>query len=167
MPNRIEVSFQPVMGSKGFDNPRKGSLAELYAHFYDFARGYIPPLEVLNDKLATGIDHAGEHGIRLLWVPLRIDQADYEQFCQDLRRSTVRRYEQVAAPPGIRSWSEWSSWIYTTQILPSLPVHEGGGPSREEMALKRRYRRALAAGDAAEAAKLASEIRERYDPSFS
>lgn len=167
MSNRVEVSFQVVMGPASPGGLRTGSLADLYAHFFDVARAYIPPLDVLNDKLATGLDRAGEHGIHLRWEPLQIDQPEYMRFREDLRRSPVRRYEEVAAPPEIRSWDEWSWWIYTTQICPKLPAGGAGSPSRDELALRRRYRKALAAGDAPAAARFATEIRKRYDPSFS
>jgi hypothetical protein len=168
MPDRVEVSFQVVMGSANPESRRTGSVAELYAHFFDVARAYIPPLDVLNDKLATGLDRALEHGIHLRWGSLQIDQAEYGRFCDDLRRSPDRRYEEVAAPPEIRSWDEWSWWIYTTQIHPKLAAAgRAAAPSRDELALRRQYRKALAAGDDAAAARLASEIRERHDPSFS
>jgi hypothetical protein len=167
MQNRVEVSFQVVMGSANPGVPRTGSLAELYERFFDVAREYVPPLDVLNDKLAIGFDRAGEHGIHLRWDPLQIDQAEYGRFREDLRQSRVRRYEEVTAPPEIRLWDEWSWWIYTTQIHPKLPAGGMGSPSRDELALRRQYRKALAAGDERAAARLASEIRERYDPSFS
>ena len=61
MQNRVEVSFQVMMGSANAGSLRTGSLVELYAHFFDVAREYIPPLDVLKDKLATGIDRAGDH----------------------------------------------------------------------------------------------------------
>ncbi len=155
------------MGPANPGELRTGSLAELYARFFDVARGYIPPLDVFNDKLATGVDRAGEHGIHLRWTPVQIDRAGYERFCADLRRSTVNRYEEVAAPPELHTWDAWSWWIYTTQIHPKLPDCGVGAPSRDELALRRRYRKALATGDATAAAQLASEIRARYDPRFS
>lgn len=34
MPNRVEVSFQIVMGSASPGGFRTGTLAELYAHFF-------------------------------------------------------------------------------------------------------------------------------------
>lgn len=167
MPHRVEVSFQVMMGSANPGALRTGSLAELYAHFFDVARDYIPPLDVLNDKLATGIDRAFEHGIHVRWTPLQIDRAEYALFREELCRSPIRSYEEIASPPEIVSWDEWAWWIYTTQIHPKLPVREGVAPSRDQLALQRQYRKALAAGDEPAAARLASEIRERYDPSFS
>ena len=167
MSNRVEVSFQVVMGPTNPGVVRTGSLAELYAQFFDVACAYIPPLDVLNDKLASGLDRAGEHGIHLRWTPLQVDQPEHARFREDLRRSPVRRYKEVPAPPEIRSWDEWSRWIYTTQIHPKLAVGGATAPSRDESALKKQYRRALAAGDEASAARLASVIRERFDPSFS
>lgn len=167
MPNRVDVSFQIVMGSANPGRLRKGSVAELYAHFFDLARAYIPPLDVLNDKLTTGIDRAGEHGIHLRWTPLQIDEHEYAQFREDLRGSSTGRHEDVVAPSEIHSWQEWSWWIHTTQIYPKLAVGGAGSPSRDELALRRQYRKALAAGDEPTAARLASEIRKRHDPSFS
>src|SRR4051812_24642485 len=104
MKDRVEVSFWILMGQAKPGPARTGSLAELYAHFFDLARAYIPPFDVLNDKLATGLDRAGEHGIHVRWTPLRIDQAEYARFCQDLRESTIRRYEDADAPAELRSW---------------------------------------------------------------
>ncbi|APR85596.1 Hypothetical protein A7982_10945 [Minicystis rosea] len=155
------------MGSARPGPRRTGTLVELYTHFFDVARGYIPPFDALDDKLATGLDRAGEHGIHLRWTPLQIDRAEHAQFCEDLRHSTARRYEEIEAPPELRTWEAWSWWIYTTQIQPTLSTSEAGGPSRDEIALRRAYRKALATGDAAAALRLAAEIRERYDPSFS
>lgn len=167
MNNSVEVSFQIVMGQANPGPVRTGSLAELYAHFFDIARSHIPPLAPLNDKLATGVDSAGEHGIHIRWAPLQVDQAEYLSFCQELRNSATRKYEEVAAPAEMRLWGQWSWWIYTTQIKPTLPVHHAESPSREELVLRRRYRKAVAAGDTSAADALVSEIRERYDASFS
>lgn len=167
MPSRVEVSFRVVMGSASPGAVRTGSVADLYASFFDVARGYIPPLDVLNDKLATGLDRAGEHGIHLRWEPLQIDHSEYVRFRESLTRSQARRYEEMVAPPGVRCWDEWSWWIYTTQIQPKLPTSPAGSPSRDELVLRRQYRKALAAGDEPAAARLAAEIRGRHDPSFS
>ncbi len=167
MKSPVEVSFQIVMHSANPGPIRTGSLAELYAHFFDIARSYIPPLAPLNDKLATGVDRAGEHGIHIRWTPLQINEAEHARFCQELRNSTVRKYEEVAAPADIRSWDEWSSWIYETQIEPGLLSHYMASPSRDELVLRRRYRKAIAAGDTAAAEALIREIRERYNPRFS
>jgi hypothetical protein len=166
MENPVKVSFQIVMGQANPGPVRTGSLAELYAHFFDIARAYIPPLAPLNDKLATGLDRAGEHGIHIRWTPLQINQAMYVHFCQELLNSTVRKYEQVTAPAEVCLWDDWSWWIYATQIHPKLPIHPTGSPSCEELVLRRRYRKAVAAGDASTAEALVSEIRERYDASF-
>lgn len=167
MPGRVKVSFQVVMGSMSPGALRTGSLADLYAHFFDVARGHLPPLHVLNDKLATGRDDAGEHGIHLRWAPLQIDEVEYALFREDLRRSSVRMYQEAPAPPDCRSWAEWSWWIYATQIQPKLPAAPPARPTRDEITLRRQYRKAILAGESSAAASLALEIRERFDPSFS
>ena len=164
---RTQVFFQRVMGSKNPGETQSGSVAELYLHFFDIARDYVPPFEVFKHKLSTGRDDAGEHGIHLRWSPLQLSPEQYAEFRRELRESTTRRFEEVEAPPDVRTWDEWSWWIYTTQIHPKLPTHHPRTPSGEELAMRRRYRKALAAGDTCTADEIAAEIRQRYEPSFS
>ena len=164
---RMQVFFQRVMGSKNPGEIQSGSLADLYLYFFDIARTYIPPFEVFNEKLRTGRDDAGEHGIHLRWTPLQLSREQYAEFRRELRESTTRRFEEVEAPPDVRTWDEWSWWIYTTQIRSKLPTYQPQTPSREELAMRKRYRKALAAGDTSTADEIAAEIRRHYDPSFS
>lgn len=154
----VEVTFQIDMGSPG--PVRTGSLAELYSSFFCWGRSYIPPLNVLNEKLATGVDRAYGHAFYLRWIPLQISPAQYLLFCQDLRR---QRCLEIEAPPVIRTWNEWLLWMTSTGDPPPVVVP----PSGEEGALRKRYRKALAAGDTSTAAALGAEIRQRFDPSFS
>lgn len=163
------TQFQIWMGRSRPGERRTGSVAEVYARFFDIARRYIPPLAVLNDKLRTGVDYAGEHGIHLRWEPLQLTQTEYAQFCQELcetAASSGREYQHVESPSELRSWDDWSWWIYRNHIEPKLGARSAASPMPEELALRRKYRKALAAGNTSTAESLAAEIRQRYDPKF-
>lgn len=161
MVTRTAVTFQFNMGARSQGSLHTGSPADLYGRFYSRVSGYIPPLDVLNDKLATGIERRYEHGIHLRWVPVQISPAEYLLFCQDLR---AKKYmEEIDTPAHIRSWDEWVRWIDSTAV-PPVPV---ASTSAEEVALRKKYRKALVTGDAAAATALAAEIRRRFDPTFS
>ncbi len=85
----MQVVFQRVMGSKNPGEIQAGSPADLYLHFFDIARTYVPPFEVFNHKLSTGRDDAGEHGIHLRWPPLQLSPEQYAEFRRELRESTT------------------------------------------------------------------------------
>jgi len=161
----LRVSFQVIMGSANPGELRTGSVADLYRHFFDIARMFIPPFAVFNEKLAAGRDDAGEHGIHVRWIPCQLSEVEYAHFHTELSSSSVPYYE-VDSPQELVTWEAWSWWIYTTQI-PRLPTHSVVHPTREERSLRRQYRKALASGNTQAAHALLADIRKRYDPSFS
>ena len=167
MSARREIEFQIVMGSKNPGTRVVGTYAQFYAKFFDIAASFVPPFEVLNDKLASGIDRAGEHGILLRWTPCQITKEEYELFCRELLTNPEngRQYTLLDCPSDVTTWDQWSWWIYRTQIKPLLyPPRRARSP--EELDLKRQYRKALVRHDAATAAQLLGKIRKHFDPTF-
>ena len=142
-----------------------GSVTDLYARLFDVAKVFVPPLCVLNDKLRSGIDHAGEHGIHIRWQPLELNSEEYELFCRDLLNpERTDRFTHVESPESLGAWNDWSWWIYKTHLEPTMS--RAGGPGLEQIDLMRQYRLALLHGDRSRAEKLAARIREEYDPDF-
>ena len=162
-----EVAFQVVMGPANPGPWRTGTVADLYVSLFDIAKTFVPPLDVLNDKLRSGVDRAGEHGIHVRWVPLELDAAEYGLFCHELlSRRESEPFRLVECPPAIATWDDWSWWVYKTHLEPPT-ASQGGDPSAEEIELKRKYRLALLDDDASAAETLVARIRGEYDPGFS
>jgi hypothetical protein len=168
-----EISYQIWMGPTHPGPWRSCSAAQLYALLVEPATAYVPPFAPLNDLLARGIWHAREHGIHIRWDACRLTQGAYGEFLRSLlmKESVERSFRQIDSPNELDTWDSWSQWISVTVVEPSIPSEaERQAAHREaklEMELKRRYRKALAIGNAAEAIALAALVREKYDPNFS
>jgi hypothetical protein len=167
------IKYQLMMGSGSEHPARTGSVVELYGLLFDAARTFIPPHQVLNDKLRQGIDWDRGHEAHVLWDSLQLDASEYQAFRVGLLLQTdssgAPLYDEVACPASIDTWARFCEFIrnHTLSRVAQEGCERADAMVRREAALKRDYRLALAHGDDATAAEVRVEIRRLFDPDFS
>ena len=132
-----------VLGGMGGEFPKQGTVADLLSEIpYLLTARIIPPLHVVNDLLAKGVDDAGMSG-GCEWDPFQITQSEWEELVEHLK-SLPEACEFVQPPDWVESVEDWQAWIM---------IHKYGFPEefrvveREVRDLEHARKKALSEGN--------------------
>ena len=122
-----------VLGGTGGEFPERGTVADLLLEIpYLLTARIIPPLHVINDLLAKGLDDAGMSG-GCEWEPFQIVESEWEDLASHLKSlPDDEACEFVQPPDWVESVDDWRAWIM---------IHKYGMP--EEFRLVEREVREL------------------------
>ena len=101
-----------VLGGMGGEFPEQGTVADLLAAIpYLLTARIIPPLHVVNDLLAKGLDDAGMSG-GCQWEPFQITEAEWEDLASQLKSlPNDEACEFVQPPDWVEFLHDWQAWI--------------------------------------------------------
>lgn len=122
-----------VLGGMGGEFPKRGTVADLLLEIpYLLTARIIPPLHVINDLLAKGLDDAGMSG-GCQWEPLQITESDWDDLVLQLKSLPGDEACEFVRPPDwVETVADWWAWIM---------IHKHGMP--EEFRLIEREVREL------------------------
>ena len=122
-----------VLGGMGGEFPKRGTVADLLLEIpYLLTARIIPPLHVVNDLLAKGLDDAGMSG-GCQWEPLQITESDWDDLVLQLKSLPGDEACEFVRPPDwVETADDWWAWIM---------IHKYGMP--EEFRLVEREVREL------------------------
>ena len=101
-----------VLGGMGGEFPADGTVADLLLEIpYLLTARIVPPLHVVNDLLAKGLDDAGMSG-GCEWKPLQITQSEWEELASHLTSlPDDEACEFVQPPEWVQTVEDWQAWI--------------------------------------------------------
>ena len=101
-----------VLGGVGGEFPQQGTVADLLlAVPYLLTPRLIPPLHIVNDLLAKGIDDAGMSG-GVQWEPFQITQSEWDALAQHLTQlPDDESCEFVPPADWVQTIDDWSAWV--------------------------------------------------------
>ena len=134
-----------VLGGIGGEFPKQGTVAELLSEIpYLLTARIVPPLHVVNDLLAKGLDSAGMSG-GCEWEPFQITASEWEDLASHLMSLTDDEACEFVQPPDwVETIDDWQAWIM---------IHKYGMPDefrvleREVRELENARKRALNEGN--------------------
>ena len=138
---KLEYQELPAMGPGSVT--KKGSLKNLLfaIPYFLVPDELIPPLEVVNSVLRTGVSDAGMSG-GCRWQPLEISAAEYEELVAALVTDGLKT---VDSPGWVKTRDDWQIWVM--QIRNSVPVEEHRRLTDEYNRLDHAQKEARARGD--------------------
>jgi|GEM_PF-1259296 len=83
--------------------------------------GVIPPLKIINEILATGIDSEGMSG-GCKWEPFQINEDIFKQLLAELAVDDPDYFRFVNPPETVKTRGEWESW--RTEFIKSIAARE-------------------------------------------
>ena len=72
----------------------------------------VPPLHLVNERLATGLDDAGMSG-KCEWQPFALSEGEYEEIVEELVTSPQFQCELDAELSGIDTFAKWNKAVQT------------------------------------------------------
>ena len=143
-PDMRTVSYELFARSALPGETVHGSVTQLLRDLpYLLALRVIPPLDVVNDVLSTGVDDAGMSG-GARWTPFAIDQEEWEEIRAGLEADEPP-CTFVQPPDWVHGYEDWHVWLFAH--LFGVPAEEHRRLNREEERLARAIERARAEGD--------------------
>jgi hypothetical protein len=108
----MKIVSYVVSGGMGGEFPRSGTLADLLLEIPYLLTGRItPPLHVVNDLLARGIDDAGMSG-GCQWEPFQIGASEWVELERQLKSLPDDKSCEFIQPPGwVEGVDDWLAWI--------------------------------------------------------
>jgi hypothetical protein len=117
------------------DGRKKATLVEfiadlggLFAYCWELPL-LIPPLTLVNEKLASGKDFSGDDGHT--WDPFQISEDEWREVVTTLQQLPDRHYAVVEPPTWVTTLAEWDIWIQEVRL---------GVPSDQHRPLDAKYR---------------------------
>jgi hypothetical protein len=106
------VNFEILAPIGGVETRTEGTVADLLAQIpYLLSSHIIPPLDILNDVLNSGVEDAGMSG-GCRWPPFKLNAADFKELCAVLEVRNGEGYAKFVAPPEwVLSLEEWRHWV--------------------------------------------------------
>ena len=101
-----------VLGGMGGECPEQGTVADLLSEIpYLLTARIIPPLHVVNDLLAKGVENAGMSG-GCEWEPFQISESEWEELASQLKSMPDDEACEFVQPPDwVETVDDWQAWI--------------------------------------------------------
>jgi len=150
------VRFTLLPGAGGGDTPTEGSVADLVRAIpYLLVARIVPPVDVLNEVLATGESDAGMSG-GCTWTPFVLTPAEWSELVPALTAEGERSVRFVDPPDWVSTFEEWRYWTY--EYCYGIPAEHNLAVGRRIAELEEQKRSAEREGDQDRALRLLSEI---------
>ena len=134
-----------VLGGMGGEFPEHGTIADLLRKIpYLLTAQILPPLHVVNDLLAKGVDDAGMSG-GCEWEPFQLSESEWDELARHFQSQPADSACVFVQPPDwVVTVEDWQSWIM---------IHKYGFPEefrqleREVRDLERARKQAMSEGN--------------------
>src|SRR5215468_7889371 len=116
----ITYTILPGIGPRSIK--RVGTLKDLlFAIPYLLSPKLLPPRQVLNDLLRTGVLDAGMSG-GCRWPPFEISTQEYDELLAECTSTAAESLQQVTSPEWVQTYRDWSAWVL--EYGHSVPAQE-------------------------------------------